>query len=279
MSLVTNLSDLATAIATDIKDHASRIGNLASLGTTNKSSLVGAINEVRDAAANATGIDDNTTTTVSTWSSSKINTQITSHQPTWGSLADKPSTFPPTIGGTADTAKAGNWVPAWGDVTGKPSFGAFATSTDAGALTGTLPTSVLPPLAITDTFTAANQAAMLALTAQRGDMAIRTDTSQTFVLAQEPASTLANWKELVSPADGVLTVNGKSGPSVSLSKSDIGLGNVDNTSDANKPISSATQAALNAKAEIGTTSGKAADAALIGDTTTNFVSIYNAAKA
>lgn len=33
----------------------------------------------------------------------------------------------------------------------------------------------------------------------------------------------------------------------SLSKSDVGLGNVDNTSDANKPISTATQTALNGK--------------------------------
>ena len=33
----------------------------------------------------------------------------------------------------------------------------------------------------------------------------------------------------------------------SLSKSDVGLGNVDNTSDLNKPISTATQTALNAK--------------------------------
>ena len=34
---------------------------------------------------------------------------------------------------------------------------------------------------------------------------------------------------------------------VTLDKSDVGLGNVDNTSDANKPISTATQAALNKK--------------------------------
>jgi hypothetical protein len=34
---------------------------------------------------------------------------------------------------------------------------------------------------------------------------------------------------------------------VSISKTDIGLGNVDNTADADKPISTATQAALNAK--------------------------------
>jgi hypothetical protein len=37
---------------------------------------------------------------------------------------------------------------------------------------------------------------------------------------------------------------------IDLSKSDVGLGNVDNTSDANKPISSATQTALDLKANI-----------------------------
>ena len=37
---------------------------------------------------------------------------------------------------------------------------------------------------------------------------------------------------------------------VTLSKGDVGLGNVDNTSDANKPISTATQEALNAKESI-----------------------------
>lgn len=44
----------------------------------------------------------------------------------------------------------------------------------------------------------------------------------------------------------VTSVAGKTG-AVSLVKADVGLGNVDNTSDANKPISTATQTALNAK--------------------------------
>ena len=43
----------------------------------------------------------------------------------------------------------------------------------------------------------------------------------------------------------VSSVNGQSGIVV-LTQSDIGLGNVDNTSDANKPISTATQSALDA---------------------------------
>lgn len=44
------------------------------------------------------------------------------------------------------------------------------------------------------------------------------------------------------------SVAGKTG-AVTLGKSDVGLGNVDNTSDANKPISTATQSALDDKAD------------------------------
>lgn len=46
----------------------------------------------------------------------------------------------------------------------------------------------------------------------------------------------------------VTSVNGKTGDVV-LDKSDIGLSNVDDTSDANKPVSTATQAALNGKVD------------------------------
>ena len=45
----------------------------------------------------------------------------------------------------------------------------------------------------------------------------------------------------------VTSVNTKTG-AVTITKGDIGLGNVDNTSDANKPVSTATQAALDGKA-------------------------------
>lgn len=50
------------------------------------------------------------------------------------------------------------------------------------------------------------------------------------------------------PAAPVTSVNGKTGVVV-LDKADIGLGNVDNTSDADKPISTATQLALDDKAD------------------------------
>lgn len=59
---------------------------------------------------------------------------------------------------------------------------------------GKLPVSRLPALAITDVFPVASQAAMLALTAERGDIAVRSDEAgKMYVLAADPASTLGNW--------------------------------------------------------------------------------------
>lgn len=76
---------------------------------------------------------------------------------------------------------------------------------------GKLEDSVIPSIAITDTFVVATQAAMLALTAQVGDVAIRTDLSKTFILQTSPATALANWKELKTPTDAVSSVNGETG--------------------------------------------------------------------
>src|ERR1035437_4894825 len=51
-----------------------------------------------------------------------------------------------------------------------------------------------------------------------------------------------------------ISVNGKYG-NIILSKKDVALNNVDNTSDISKPVSSAVQNALNNKADKGTTGG------------------------
>jgi hypothetical protein len=53
------------------------------------------------------------------------------------------------------------------------------------------------PIAITDTFVVGSQEEMLALVAQRGDVAIRTDLGETFILKTDPATVLANWVELL----------------------------------------------------------------------------------
>ena len=81
---------------------------------------------------------------------------------------------------------------------------------------GLVPTHHLPALAISETFVVASQAAMLALTAQIGDVAVRTDVNKSFILTATPASTLANWQELLTPTDAVLSVDGSTG-AISLS--------------------------------------------------------------
>lgn len=88
---------------------------------------------------------------------------------------------------------------------------------------GKISETMLPAIAITDTFTVANESEMLALTAQKGDVAIRTDLSKSFILKTEPASEVGNWAELKTPVDAVQSVNGKTGI-VTLTTSDIGEG-------------------------------------------------------
>lgn len=38
----------------------------------------------------------------------------------WDDVTEKPETFKPTIGTTADTAKAGDYSPSWDDISNKP---------------------------------------------------------------------------------------------------------------------------------------------------------------
>lgn len=110
-------------------------------------------------------------------------------------------------------------------------------------------------LIITDTFVVSSQAAMLALsTAEKGDVAVRTDLNKTFILTASPYSTLGNWQELLTPTDSVTSVAGKTG-AVTLSTSDIsGLGTI------------ATQAANNVAITGGTIDG-----VTIGGTTAGVV--------
>lgn len=133
------------------------------------------------------------------------------------------------------------------------SAGAIAAlAAKADLVGGVIPTSQVPAIATGQTTTVADQAAMLAQTAgqvQPGDVSIRTDLSgRRFLLAAADPSVLANWIALETP-DAVSSVNGQQG-AVTLGKADVGLTNADNTSDANKPVSTAQQTALNLKADL-----------------------------
>ena len=88
---------------------------------------------------------------------------------------------------------------------------------------GRLSTDIIPALALTEINVVANEQEMLALTAQPGDVAVREDESKSYMLKNSPASTLANWVELKTPADKVQSVNGKTG-TVVLGTDDISEG-------------------------------------------------------
>ncbi len=72
-----------------------------------------------------------------------------------------------------------------------------------------LATSTLPWVALTDTFTVSTSADLTSLSsAEQWDLAIVTTENKTYVLASEPYSTAANWKEILSPTGWVTSVNG-----------------------------------------------------------------------
>jgi hypothetical protein len=119
-----------------------------------------------------------------------------------------------------------------------------------------IPNSQLPALAITDTFPVASQAAMLALTAEVGDVAVRTDLNKTFILRIAGATTLANWQELLTPTDAVFSVNGQTG-AVSLTASGLGalvatnnLSDITNAATARTNLGAAAAAHTHAESDV-----------------------------
>ena len=76
---------------------------------------------------------------------------------------------------------------------------------------GLIPQAYLPPVTITETFVVASEAAQLALTAQQGDVAVRTDLNESYILQGTDPSVLGDWQELLSPTDAVQSVNGLAG--------------------------------------------------------------------
>ena len=100
---------------------------------------------------------------------------------------------------------------------------------------GKISSDLLPALAITDTFVVDSEAAMLALSVQIGDVAIRTDLGKSFILKATPATQLANWQEILTPESPVQSVNGKTG-NVTLTASNVGAEPVLNNKSAKAAV-------------------------------------------
>lgn len=119
------------------------------------------------------------------------------------------------------------WVTslAWGKITGAPTTLSGYGITDAIPLSqkaaingvaslgadGLVPTSQLPSILVTQVYVVSSMAAMTALSAKIGDIAIRTDSNTTYILASLPPSTYGNWIKLATPIPPVLSVNSMTG--------------------------------------------------------------------
>ena len=103
----------------------------------------------------------------------------------------------------------------------KGSAGGYA-SLDSG---GKVPQAQLPAIAITEYLgEVANQTAMLALSGQKGDWCIRTDTGAVWIITGTDPALLGSWTSVSYPASPVTSVAGRTGD-VTISEADVsGLG-------------------------------------------------------
>ncbi|AMS02775.1 minor tail protein [Gordonia phage Yeezy] len=152
-----------------------------------------------------------------------------------------------------DTTKGG--VRLAGDLGGtwdEPTVPALAMKADLDS-NGKLLSSQMPAQATHESVVVTSTAERLALTpaqVQPGDTAIQLGNPGrgTYSLQGVDPFDPGSWVLQVAPTDAVSSVNGYQGIVV-LGKGDVGLGNVDNTSDLAKPISTAAQTALDGKVD------------------------------
>ncbi len=140
--------------------------------------------------------------------------------------------------------------------------------------TGKIPSNQIPAISFSSVDVLPLASDMTALSgAVVGSIAIITGDGKNYVLSQTPASVLSNWKELISAPSPVLSVNSKIG-NITLTKADISLSNVDNTTDLLKPLSTATINALLLKED---KTNKSNDGTLAGASSTKYTT-ENAVK-
>ncbi len=91
---------------------------------------------------------------------------------------------------------------------------------------GLIDARLIPSINVANSYPAANKAAMLALDAEVGDIAIRADDGKAYMLIIAPANVESNWKKLTADI---------------VTASSLGLGNVENTADADKSVATAAK--------------------------------------
>lgn len=86
---------------------------------------------------------------------------------------------------------------------------------------GKVPLSMIPAAAITEVFPVSSQAAMLALSADPGDVAKRTDQGLSYILMQSPPSILGNWVVITDDVLAQLALSSAAGEIGALDKNGV----------------------------------------------------------
>lgn len=118
MSLASQLANLATRVGTEFKSVRSNMGSLTSLGTTEKGSLVGAINEIRATVAAGGTFTTDAITDMSAIGKSVAKATTAAAARTAIGAGTGNSNL--AVGPLSTDAKPGNYVPTWAEVTSKP---------------------------------------------------------------------------------------------------------------------------------------------------------------
>lgn len=284
MSLVTQVSDLATRIGTEIKGLKSTTGLLTNLTTTDKTTLVAAINEVRANAAAGGG--DVTTANITDATALGRNIIKGADGPAVRSLIGAGTgSSNLAIGTTGTTAKAGDYQPTAADISNATAIGrTVLTAADGPAVRsaigagtsnlaiGTTGTTAkagnYQPTAanISDAtavgrsvLTAANAGA--ALTAIGGQSASDVDARISSIIGTAPAA-LDTLQELAEALGG-----------------DAAFAATVNTALSNRVRADAAQSFTAPQQQQARSNIGAASATDVGPTTTNFVTVFEAALA
>lgn len=297
MTLITQINSLATAIATDVKIIYTRIGTLTSLTTTAKGDLVSAINEVKAQAAaaassgGAQNLDQLTDVAIVTPATGQVlrydgtnfvNVTGTTYFETAGAVAAAAGNYQPvdpdlTAIAALTTTAYGRALLAVANQAGLMGLlsassttvaGISRMATDAETLAGVLTGVATSPANVKAAIAQLLGTAPATLdTIQEIDAAIGNDpnfaTTMTTALAgkQPLDADLTSIASLASAADK------------SLYATAAGTWALMDITPLARTFLAATTAAL-ARSAIG-----AQDSASIGDTTTDFVAVYAAAKA
>jgi hypothetical protein len=187
-------------------------GTIASTGNITVTGTV----DGRDVAADGTKLDgveasaDVTDTTNVTAAGALMDSELTDLagvkgvtistlqvKPSEGAFADGDKTKLDGIESSADVTDTTNVV--------------AALTAGTGITIGGDGTIAASPLALTTVQTAVSEAAQLALTAQEGDVVIRSDENKSYMHNGGTAGTMADYTLLATPTDAVLSVNGVTG--------------------------------------------------------------------